>query len=141
MAKRERSLFGLGMLVAAGSLFFLIRRLLGEGERDPSPSRSGPVTSPVPPERPAAAPMQRAAKPLPAPAAEDLPDDDLTEINGIGATYARRLHQAGIRTFADLAALTAEEARKLAKAQPWQADPADWIAQAEARLERNNPNL
>ena len=67
----------------------------------------------------------------PAPRA-DAPADNLQEIRGIGDTYARRLRAAGIRTFADLAALTPDEARALAQAQPWQADPADWIEQARA---------
>ena len=78
-------------------------------------------------EQPAFAPKQS----RPAPRA-DAPADTLQEIRGIGDTYARRLRAAGVRTFADLAALTPEEARSLAQAQPWQADTADWIEQARA---------
>jgi len=69
-------------------------------------------------------PVQRAEAPAPA--------DPLQEIRGIGDVYARRLRAAGVRTFADLAALTPDEARSLAQAQPWQADTADWIEQARA---------
>ncbi|MEL7486939.1 MAG: WS/DGAT domain-containing protein, partial [Pseudomonadota bacterium] len=39
--------------------------------------------------------------------------DDLTEINGIGKTLAKKLHKAGVRTFADIAGLTAAEAEAL----------------------------
>ena len=55
--------------------------------------------------------------------------DRLQEIRGIGDVYARRLREAGIGTFADLAALTPDEARSLASARP-QADTAGWIEQA-----------
>jgi predicted flap endonuclease-1-like 5' DNA nuclease/cytoskeletal protein CcmA (bactofilin family) len=37
-------------------------------------------------------------------------DDDFTALRGIGPTFDRRLKEAGIRTFAQLAALTPEEA-------------------------------
>lgn len=67
----------------------------------------------------------------PAPRAQ-APADSLQEIRGIGEVFARRLRAAGVRTFADLAALTPDEARALAEAQPWQADTADWIEQARA---------
>ena len=39
----------------------------------------------------------------------DATDDDLTRIMGIGPTYAERLRDAGIATFAQMAALEAEE--------------------------------
>lgn len=86
-------------------------------------------------ERPAFAPeasrpARRAGDAADAPA--DSPADSLQEIRGIGATYARRLRAAGIRTFADLAALTPEKARALAQAQSGLADTADWIEQARA---------
>ena len=50
MAKRERSLFGLGMLVAAGWAFFWIRRLLGESEGERAEAGRAPAASPGPPE-------------------------------------------------------------------------------------------
>jgi hypothetical protein len=59
---------------------------------------------------------------------------DLTEINGIGPTFARRLNEAGITNFGQLAELDAEQARALAHAAEWQADTADWIAQARQRV-------
>ncbi len=56
--------------------------------------------------------------------------DDLTVINGIGPTFARRLNEAGIDTFAKLAAAQPEEVKAIAKLADWQADPANWIAAA-----------
>ncbi len=57
--------------------------------------------------------------------------DDLTRIHGIGPTYARRLREAGIFTFAALAEQEPEQVRQIAKIQPWQvADPVAWIAEA-----------
>jgi len=106
--------------MVAGSVVFLwLRRRLEEMQVEPGR-----------PEAPA--PLQKATTSLPA-AEPAVKEDNLEEIDGIGATYARRLRAAGIRTFADLAALTPEQVRKAAKAQPWQGDPAAWIAQANER--------
>lgn len=58
--------------------------------------------------------------------------DDLTQINGIGPTFARRLNEAGIYSFAALAAADPEQVREVTKVANWQADPADWIAAAKA---------
>lgn len=58
--------------------------------------------------------------------------DDLTKINGIGPAFARRLAQAGVSTYAQLASMTANEVRQRAKLAEWQADPEDWISQAAA---------
>ena len=58
--------------------------------------------------------------------------DDLTKINGIGPAFARRLAEAGISTYAQLAGMTAQEIRERAKLAEWQGDPDDWISQARA---------
>jgi hypothetical protein len=65
--------------------------------------------------------------------------DDLTRISGVGAVVARKLMDAGIRTFADVAASTPEQ---LAAAvvgvpgcSPGRIEAGDWIGQAH-RLER-----
>ncbi len=57
--------------------------------------------------------------------------DDLTQIDGIGPTFARRLAEAGVTTFAQLAALSPEEAREITHVTV-QSDPADWIAEAQS---------
>lgn len=59
---------------------------------------------------------------------------DLTEIKGIGPTYARRLQAAGILTYADVAAADPEYLREVTRATGAQADPETWIAEARAML-------
>ncbi|MEM0928766.1 MAG: wax ester/triacylglycerol synthase family O-acyltransferase [Pseudomonadota bacterium] len=39
--------------------------------------------------------------------------DDLTAINGVGKTLAKKLHDAGLRSFADIAGLSMEQATRL----------------------------
>jgi NADH-quinone oxidoreductase subunit E len=54
----------------------------------------------------------------------EISSDDLTAIHGIGKSVAARLNEAGIFTFAELAALA-----------DWEhADTATWIADARSRL-------
>lgn len=65
----------------------------------------------------------------PAPAATRA--DDLTAIKGIGPTFAKRLNDAGIMTFAALAAATPEQLREVTRA-PAVANPEEWIAQARS---------
>jgi large subunit ribosomal protein L21 len=67
------------------------------------------------------------------PMAESRPAaDDLTKINGIGPAFARRLAEAGVSTYAQLAGMTANEVRQRAQIAEWQGDPQDWISQAAA---------
>lgn len=57
--------------------------------------------------------------------------DNLEVINGIGPTYARRLREAGVKTFSELTDQTPERLREITGLKAWQAaDPADWIAEA-----------
>jgi predicted flap endonuclease-1-like 5' DNA nuclease len=56
--------------------------------------------------------------------------DDLTVIDGIGPTFGRRLNEAGVTTFEQLAGLTPEQVRRITHVAEWQADPADWITRA-----------
>ena len=58
--------------------------------------------------------------------------DSLREIKGIGPVYALRLYEAGIDTFAELAALTPEELQEKFGVLDI-ADPESWIAQAKER--------
>lgn len=60
--------------------------------------------------------------------------DDLTLIHGIGPTFARRLRDAGITTYVQLASYTPEELQTITKAAVWQANPTDWVAQAREKL-------
>lgn len=57
--------------------------------------------------------------------------DRLTDIHGIGATFAERLNAAGISSYAQLAAAAPETLRSIVKAEEWHAiDPDSWILQA-----------
>jgi predicted flap endonuclease-1-like 5' DNA nuclease len=60
--------------------------------------------------------------------------DDLTQIDGIGPTFASRLYAAEVTTFAQLAALSPEQIREITHVTV-QADPADWIAEAQRLAE------
>lgn len=57
--------------------------------------------------------------------------DDLTRIEGIGPTYARRLSEAGIHSFRQLASLSTDEVREITGAGG-PSDPGGWIAQARS---------
>ena len=53
-------------------------------------------------------------------------------VRGIGPTYARRLHEAGIRDLSDLAEQTAERVGEIVGLKTWQrADPQGWIDEAK----------
>jgi predicted flap endonuclease-1-like 5' DNA nuclease len=75
------------------------------------------------PPRPAAPPVAEAAPPEVV--AREETADNLQDIDGIGPTYARRLQEAGINTFADLAQQTPEHllevcgARSLSAVESW----------------------
>jgi predicted flap endonuclease-1-like 5' DNA nuclease len=57
--------------------------------------------------------------------------DSLEKIKGIGAVFTKRFNDAGVYTFAELAALTVERAREIINPEEWQAiDPESWIAEA-----------
>ncbi len=63
----------------------------------------------------------------------DQVTDDLQEINGIGPTYARRLQEAGINTFLDLANRTPGNLMEISGARSEQMTMS-WISEAQERL-------
>jgi len=66
-----------------------------------------------------------AEKPKPA------PEQDLELISGIGPVFAKRLKNAGINSYADLAKLAPQEVRDIVNVKKWQRlDAVSWIAQA-----------
>lgn len=57
--------------------------------------------------------------------------DELERINGIGPTYARRLHDAGVTTFEALAAQSPERLQAITKARGGSGNgPGEWITEA-----------
>lgn len=59
--------------------------------------------------------------------------DPLIDINGIGPVYQQRLFDAGINTFAGLAALAPDKLRTIVKPETWQdVDTEAWITEARA---------
>ena len=67
-------------------------------------------------------------------------EQDMKLLNGVGNAYAKRLKQAGITTFAQLATHTADQLQEIIKPQAWQAVNFEaWLE--EARLFVANPDL
>jgi large subunit ribosomal protein L21 len=71
-------------------------------------------------------------------AAVEPAGDDLTEIKGIGAVSAERLHDAGVKTFAEIAAwsdddLEANSAKIKVSVERIRRE--DWVGQARTRTE------
>lgn len=79
--------------------------------REPEPPTFRVVTSPSIPPRPS-------------------DPDDLTEVNGIGPVFARRLMEGGISTFTELAAASPDRLAELTGVP--ESRVTDWISQADA---------
>lgn len=63
--------------------------------------------------------------------------DDFTQIKGIGPGYAARLAEAGITSYADLAAADPEDLANVADVREWQnVDTTTWIAAARTLADR-----
>ena len=61
----------------------------------------------------------------------DAEPDALEEIRGIGPVFAKRLNEAGILTFTQLAESEPIELREIVGSTPW--DTAEWIEEARLR--------
>lgn len=127
-------LVGIGAvaLTLDGARRWIKRRRLA-AERIPAASTEIPITrfetpkpAPIVPPSPIITP-----KPQPVPDRAASPPDDLTTIKGIGPTYAKRLMEAGITTFAAVAAASPDQLRAVTKAPPM-ANPEEWIVQASS---------
>ncbi len=102
-----------GVLAGVGATIWALRDRLLPAPQIPE--------GPPPRFRTAAAP----SAPIPA------GDDDLTDIKGIGPVYAGRLADAGVTTFAELAA--ADAATLAPRIHVPEPSVADWIEQAARR--------
>lgn len=63
--------------------------------------------------------------------ADEVASDDLTKIDGVGPAYARRLNEAGITRYRQLAEMSPEQLREKMHLSEWQGDPENWIEQAK----------
>ena len=83
--------------------------------------------------------INRLQSQLTAPAATSpLAADQLQDIHGIGQVFAKRLNDAGIFTFAQLAELSPERLREIIQPQEWQSlDFAAWLAQARTLAQKS----
>lgn len=88
----------------------------------------------APPVKAIPAPPGVAAKGASTPAEPVGRRDDLRQIEGIGPTYAKRLADAGIASFAGLAALSPERVRELTRLPATRADEAGAWIEAARRL-------
>ena len=76
---------------------------------------------------------QPVAQTAPPSAAGSSSDDDFLQIDGLGYVFARRLQQAGVTTFGQLAGKSASEIESIVKPQSWQTiDVAAWIEKARS---------
>jgi predicted flap endonuclease-1-like 5' DNA nuclease len=86
-------------------------------------------------------PPPPAPPPGPLPARSEPARDDLKLIKGIGPVLERRLHELGVKSFADLATLTPERVKEIDEAIefPGRIERERWIEQAKELLARR-PN-
>lgn len=129
-----RALYLAGLGLAALVTVDLMRRFRRSDTVEDQPAPAAPtVTAPptVPAARPQpAAPKAAAPTPKPAPKPKASGGDDLTQIKGIGPTYAKRLKDAGLTTYTDIANASADELRAITRATA--ADPSQWINEARS---------
>jgi large subunit ribosomal protein L21 len=119
-----------GVAAAAGAAV-LARRKKGEDELDLEVADAPVETSK------ATAPEAPASEPVPEVAAATAGADDLTAIKGLGKVKAARLAEAGVTTFAQVAAWTDEDIAEVGlqvNTSPGQIKREDWVGQAKAKL-------
>jgi hypothetical protein len=71
--------------------------------------------------------------------ASEQPADDLRAVRGIGRETARRLHDAGVRSFADLARHSPSEIATKASVKKSRVEGEDWTGQARELAKRSSP--
>ncbi len=143
------------LILSAFGVGVILVKVLKLGEpHAPAPATPEPASTPVAPETPVEADTaaQNEAAPvaldevvapevarmpdnvaIPLPLAPQAPtgEDDFTRITGIGPVFDQRLKEAGIRTFAELAALTPAAIAEIVKWSPTRVERAAIIEQAQ----------
>lgn len=100
----------------------------------PKPAR---MAQSAPQALPVEAPATRSDTPAPAPAQETAQKDDLKVIKGVGPAIEKKLNNAGIQTFAALAALNKRDLENILGSQVKRLqDENDLIAQAKKLARR-----
>ena len=98
------------------------------------PAAKADLSKEKPAEKPVEAKAKPAAKAAPAKAKPAGAADDLTKVEGIGPKIKEILQNAGVMTFADLAAKTADEVKEILLAEGTRYnrfDPTTWPEQAK----------
>jgi|DewCreStandDraft_4_1066084.scaffolds.fasta_scaffold00025_34 predicted flap endonuclease-1-like 5' DNA nuclease len=140
----------LAMLPAGSSARALLlkqrRELVARIEHSPAAFVPPPPPAPVEPAHPPApaavtpppSPVLPVEPPAPSTDGPRAAPDDLKLIKGIGPVLERRLHELGVRSFADLAALTPERIAEIDQAIdfPGRIERERWIEQAKELLAR-----
>ena len=86
---------------------------------------------------PAAKPAKKAAKKAEAaPAAEAAGADDLKQLSGVGPALEKKLHEAGVTSFAQIAAWNADDIAAMDEKLSFKGriEREGWVAQAQAKL-------
>lgn len=136
----NRKFFWMGYILAVGALLWILWRQrrdeieeILERVRDTTPGSidwlQGRQEAPRERIRPAPAAPAKEAKESETVAGTQK-QDDLQQIAGIGPSYATRLQEAGITSYAQLAELTPNELRDRIGLDYWRANVELWIKQA-----------
>ena len=85
---------------------------------------------------PAAKPAKKAAKAEAAPAAASAGADDLKQLSGVGPALEKKLHEAGVTTFAQIAAWNADDIAAMDEKLSFKGriEREGWVEQAQAKL-------
>lgn len=117
---KPRALYLAGLGLLAYATVDLVRRFR-RSEAKVATIQPSTVQVPPAPQPNTPSPTKQAARPA---------GDDLTVIKGIGPTYAKRLRDAGLMTYSDIANASPEQLRDITRAAG--ADPSDWITAARS---------
>lgn len=122
--------FSAGMMMGIAIAWVLLHRNTTRSNTPTTLSHAAPPASPE-------IDITEPRLPLQVDAPQNVPEsqaDDFTLLHGIGPVFARRLYEAGIRTFSQLADTPAETLLTVVQAKNWQkVNPEAWRSEARAR--------
>ncbi|MEM9670846.1 MAG: 50S ribosomal protein L21 [Pseudomonadota bacterium] len=108
-----------------------ITSILADGKKAPAKKKAAPKTEDAPKAEAAAAP-EAPAETKAAPAAKTEGGDDLTKMKGLGKVFAEKLNAEGITTFAQVAAMSADDVAALEEkiGAVGKFEKNEWVSQA-----------